>query len=99
MIDKTFDPWPKRAHRRGRPASDSKFWFGRETGWSAEHYCDLTWMAVLMPAFLGLGLLAVSTVLPGTDFPAFLRLVSAGLVLFGAHRGLMRLIAAMRGAD
>ena len=99
MIDKTFDPWPKRAHRHGRPASGAKTWFGQETGWTAQHYCDLSWVAVLLPVAIGSALLGLAALVQPPELISILRLVSAGFLLFGLRRTVMRLIATLRRAD
>lgn len=99
MIDKTFDPWPKRAHRHGRPASGAQTWFGQDTGWSAQHYCDLSWVAVLLPVIVGAVLIGLAALVSAPELASVLRLVAAGFLIFGLRRTVMRLIASMRRAD
>ena len=99
MIDHTFDPLPKRAHRTGRPASGPRTWFSSNTGWSAQHFCDLSWRDVLMPVAVGLGGLGLSFVLPEGDGATVIRIIASGVLLFGLRRTLLRLIATLYHAN
>lgn len=99
MIDKTFDPWPKRAHRHGRPASGAQTWFGQDTGWSAQHYCDLSWVAVLLPVGVGAVLIGLAALVSAPELASVLGLAAAGFLIFGLRRTVMRLIATLRRAD
>ncbi len=100
LIDRTFDPMPRRTPRTGRATHHSFGWFAGTTVRRARYYKDLPWQRLIAPPLLALAVLA-GLQMGGWDgnFIALVRVLAVLVLIAGSYGALARLTGFLRRGD
>jgi hypothetical protein len=85
LVDQTLGPMPKRADPDRHAIRGGKTWFSRETIYRAQHYSDMRWRRVLLPATGFALLFALGHFGLTGDFAALVKLIAGLGLLVGLH--------------
>lgn len=85
MIDRTFDPLPKRARPGDRAHRHGGTWFSSDTIYRAQHYADLSWFRLAVPALVALAFVFVAHVWLNGDAAVLAYCLATIAAVMGVH--------------
>lgn len=100
LIDRSFDPMPRRTPRTGRATHSAFGWFANPTVRRARYFQDVAWWRLLLLPVFGLSLLGLIELTQWSgNLAALARIVATLLVFAGSYGALARLAGFLRHGD
>jgi hypothetical protein len=85
LIDQSLGPLARRADPDRHAIRGGKTWFSRDTIYRAQHYADLRWTRILVPAAAFAALFALGQFVLVGELAALAKLVAGIGLLVGLH--------------